>query len=30
MTSFLRPLADRYRWSYDTVTAVSSLSVGAV
>ena len=30
MTSFLRPLADRYRWIYDTVTAVSSLSVGGV
>ncbi len=28
MTSFLRPLAYRYRWIYDTVTAVSSLSVG--
>ena len=30
MTSFLRPLAYRYRWLYDTVTAVSSLSVGGV
>ena len=30
MTSFLRPLAYRYRWIYDTVTAVSSLSVGGV
>ena len=30
MTSFLRPLAYRYRWMYDTVTAVSSLSVGGV
>jgi len=28
MTSFLRPLAYRYRWIYDSVTAVSSLSVG--
>ena len=27
MSSFLRPLAYRYRWIYDTVTAVSSLSV---
>ena len=30
MTTFLRPLAYRYRWIYDTVTAVSSLSVGGV
>ncbi|WP_115023937.1 class I SAM-dependent methyltransferase [Synechococcus sp. UW69] len=30
MTSFLRPLAYRYRWIYDAVTAVSSLSVGGV
>lgn len=30
MTSFLRPLAYRYRWIYDCVTAVSSLSVGGV
>ena len=30
MTSFLRPLAYRYRWIYDTVTAVSSMSVGGV
>ncbi|MED5321181.1 MAG: class I SAM-dependent methyltransferase [Cyanobacteriota bacterium] len=30
MTSFLRPLAYRYRWIYDTVTAVSSVSVGGV
>ena len=30
MTSFLRPLAYRYRWIYDTVTAVSSLSMGGV
>ena len=30
MTSFLRPLAYRHRWIYDTVTAVSSLSVGGV
>jgi demethylmenaquinone methyltransferase/2-methoxy-6-polyprenyl-1,4-benzoquinol methylase len=30
MSSFLRPLAYRYRWIYDTVTAVSSLSVGGV
>ena len=30
MTSYLRPLAYRYRWIYDTVTAVSSLSVGGV
>ena len=30
MTSFLRPLAYRYRWIYDTVTAVSALSVGGV
>lgn len=30
MTSFLRPLAYRYRWIYDTVTAISSLSVGGV
>ena len=30
MTSFLRPLAYRYRWIYDTVTAMSSLSVGGV
>ena len=30
MTSFLRPLAYRYRWIYDSVTAVSSLSVGGV
>ena len=30
MTPFLRPLAYRYRWIYDTVTAVSSLSVGGV
>ncbi|MEB3158807.1 MAG: methyltransferase domain-containing protein [Synechococcus sp.] len=30
MTSLLRPLAYRYRWIYDTVTAVSSLSVGGV
>ena len=30
MTSFLRPLAYRYRWIYDTVTAVTSLSVGGV
>ena len=30
MSSFLRPLAYRHRWIYDTVTAVSSLSVGGV
>ena len=30
MTSFLRPLAYRYRWIYDAVTAMSSLSVGGV
>ena len=30
MTSFLRPLAYLYRWIYDSVTAVSSLSVGGV
>ena len=30
MTSFLRPLAYRHRWIYDSVTAVSSLSVGGV
>ena len=30
MTSFLRPLAYRYRWIYDTVTAISSVSVGGV
>ena len=30
MTSFLRPLAYRYRWIYDTVTAVSAMSVGGV
>ena len=30
MTSLLRPLAYRYRWIYDTVPAVSSLSVGGV
>ena len=30
MTSFLRPLAYRYRWIYDAVTAISSLSVGGV
>ena len=30
MSSFLWPLAYRYRWIYDTVTAVSSLSVGGV
>ena len=30
MTSFLRPLAYRHRWIYDTVTAVSALSVGGV
>ena len=30
MSSFLRPLAYRYRWIYDTVTAVSALSVGGV
>ena len=30
MSSFLRPLAYRYRWIYDTVTSVSSLSVGGV
>jgi len=30
MTSFLRPLAYRYRWIYDSVTALSSLSVGGV
>ena len=30
MTSFLRPLAYRYRWIYDMVTAISSLSVGGV
>ena len=30
MTSFLRPLAYRYRWIYDSVTAVSSLSIGGV
>ena len=30
MTSFLRPLAYRFRWIYDTVTAVSSLSLGGV
>ena len=30
MASFLRPLAYRHRWIYDTVTAVSSLSVGGV
>ena len=30
MSSFLRPLAYRYRWIYDTITAVSALSVGGV
>ena len=30
MATFLRPLAYRYRWIYDSVTAVSSLSVGGV
>ena len=30
MTSFLRPLAYRYRGIYDSVTAISSLSVGGV
>ena len=30
MTSFLRPLSYRHRWIYDSVTAVSSLSVGGV
>ena len=30
MSSFLRPLAYRHRWIYDTVTAVSSLSVGGL
>ena len=30
MTSLLRPLAYRHRWIYDSVTAVSSLSVGGV
>ena len=30
MTSFLRPLAYRHRWIYDTVTAISALSVGGV
>ena len=30
MSSFLRPLAYRHRWIYDTVTAVSSMSVGGV
>ena len=30
MSSFLRPLAYRYRRIYDAVTAVSSLSVGGV
>ena len=30
MTSFLRPLAYRHRWIYDSVTAVASLSVGGV
>ena len=30
MSSFLRPLAYRHRWIYDTVTALSSLSVGGV
>ena len=30
MTSFLRPLAYRHRWIYDSGTAVSSLSVGGV
>ena len=30
MSSFLRPLAYRHRWIYDTVTTVSSLSVGGV
>ena len=30
MSSFLRPLAYRHRWIYDTVTAISSLSVGGV
>ena len=30
MISFLRPLAYRHRWIYDSVTAVSSLSVGGV
>ena len=30
MMSFLRPLAYRHRWIYDSVTAVSSLSVGGV
>ena len=30
MSSFLRPLAYRHRWIYDTVTAVSSMSLGGV
>ena len=30
MTSFLRTLAYRYSWIYDSLTAVSSLSVGGV
>ena len=30
MSSFLRPLAYRHRWIYDSVTAISSLSVGGV
>ena len=30
MSSFLRPLAYRHRWIYDTVTGLSSLSVGGV
>ncbi|MAR07967.1 MAG: SAM-dependent methyltransferase [Cyanobium sp. NAT70] len=30
MSSFLRPLAYRHRWIYDSVTTVSSLSVGGV
>ena len=30
MATFLRPLAYRHRWIYDSVTAVSSLSVGGV
>ena len=30
MSSFLRPLAYRHRWIYDTVTALSSMSLGGV
>ena len=30
MATFLRPLAYRHRWIYDSVTAISSLSVGGV